>query len=180
MRTCSKRGISRTFRTFRTALFRVRVNHLNCVHGITNHDEGTFIAIFVGQIFNPERAVALPRLKDCLDTGLVLFDGKSGDLSDYVTDPVLGLDTIPPFARCKRAVKSVCIGGTARCGLSNSEWYQANLAKLMAYLLKGSDQETAARLGLDRWGEGGRIIGKRASTTVKATRLGRTGCGIVR
>jgi hypothetical protein len=63
----------------------------------------------------------------------------------------------------KRAVRSERIGGTARSGQDGSEWYLSNLARLLAYLLKGSDQTTAASLGLDRWGEGGRIIGKRVS-----------------
>jgi hypothetical protein len=63
----------------------------------------------------------------------------------------------------KRAVRSERIGGTARSCEGESEWYLSNLARLLAYLLKGSDQATAVRLGLDRWGEGGRIIGKRVS-----------------
>ena len=61
------------------------------------------------------------------------------------------------------AVKTVCIGGTARAGLSSSDWYQANLAALLAYLLKGSDEATGKELGLAKWSEGGRIIGKRIS-----------------
>ena len=61
------------------------------------------------------------------------------------------------------AVKTVCIGGTARAGLSSSDWYQANLAALLAYLLKGSDEATGKELGLAKWGEGGRITGKRIS-----------------
>jgi hypothetical protein len=63
----------------------------------------------------------------------------------------------------KRAVRSERIGGTVRCYEGGSEWYLSNLARLLAYLLKGSDEATAASLGLDRWGEGGRIIGKRLS-----------------
>ena len=63
---------------------------------------------------------------------------------------------IPRFA-----VKSVRVGGTARAGLSGSDWYQANLAALLAYVLKGSDEATGEGLGLDAWGEGGQIVGKR-------------------
>ena len=61
------------------------------------------------------------------------------------------------------AVKTVCVAGTARAGQSSSDWYQANLAALLAYLLKGSDEATGKELGLAKWGEGGRIIGKRIS-----------------
>ena len=61
----------------------------------------------------------------------------------------------------KLAVKTVCIGGTARAGRSGSDWYQSNLAAVLAYFLKGSDEATSERLGLDKWGEGGSIIGKR-------------------
>ena len=66
----------------------------------------------------------------------------------------------------KLAVKTVCIGGTARAGQSASDWYQANLAVLLAYVLKGSDETTGKRLGLDKWGEGGRITGKRVSISI--------------
>lgn len=66
MRTGSARVASHTSRTFRTALFRVRVSHLSKVHGITDHDERTFIAVLVRQVFHLERAVALPRLEDRL------------------------------------------------------------------------------------------------------------------
>ena len=61
----------------------------------------------------------------------------------------------------KHAVNSVCIGGTALAGLSGSEWYIANLAKLLAYLLKGTGEPTGRALGLAEYGEGGAIVGKR-------------------
>ena len=61
----------------------------------------------------------------------------------------------------KHAVKTVCIGGTARAGRSRSDWYQMNLARLLAYVLKGSNREAGLGLGLDAWDEGGSIIGKR-------------------
>ncbi len=69
----------------------------------------------------------------------------------------------------KLAVKTVCIGGTARAGQSASDWYQANLAALLAYVLKGSDAATAAKLGLGKWGDGGRITGKRISISTNLT-----------
>lgn len=65
---------------------------------------------------------------------------------------------VPPYA-----VRSVCIGGTARAGFSGSDWYLANLAYVVGYLLKGSDQSTGDALGLDKHGVGGSIIGKRLS-----------------
>ena len=58
----------------------------------------------------------------------------------------------------RHAVRSVFIGGTARAGLTGSEWYIANLAKLLGYVLKGTDEPTGQGLGLDAYGEGGGII----------------------
>lgn len=63
----------------------------------------------------------------------------------------------------KRAVRSECIGASSQSCLTGSDDYLANLARLVAYLLKGCDQATAANLGLERWNEGGRIVGKRVS-----------------
>jgi hypothetical protein len=63
----------------------------------------------------------------------------------------------------RHAVKSVCIGGTARAGFSGSDWYLANLAYVVGYLLKGSDEPTGDALGLDEDSGGGSIIGKRMS-----------------
>ena len=69
------------------------------------------------------------------------------------------------------AVKTKRIGGDARAANSGSDWYEANLAWLVAYLLKGVDPATSVALGLDRRKEGGRIIGKRlaASTNLRRT-----------
>lgn len=60
-----------------------------------------------------------------------------------------------------RALKSVCIGGSASSGQSGSEWYIANLAKLLAYVLKGTNEQTGIALGLADHAVGGSIIGKR-------------------
>ena len=49
-------------------------------------------------------------------------------------------------------------------GLSGSEWYIANLAKLLAYVLKGASEQTGRALGLTECSEGGAIIGKRIAT----------------
>lgn len=69
------------------------------------------------------------------------------------------------------SVKTKRIGGNVRAAGSRSEWYEANLAWLVAYLLKGVDPATSVVLGLDRRNEGGRIIGKRVAAS---TNLGRT------
>lgn len=73
--------------------------------------------------------------------------------------------------KCRRprngAVKTRRIGGTARSAVLASEWYQANLAKLLHYLLKGVDEPTAEALGLDAWAAGGDIAGKRLSISFK-------------
>ena len=63
----------------------------------------------------------------------------------------------------KRCVRSECIGASAQSASGGSEDYLANVTRLVAYLLKGCDPVTAAELGLERWSEGGRIIGKRVS-----------------
>ncbi len=61
------------------------------------------------------------------------------------------------------AVKTVCIGNSARAAASGSDWYEANLAWLISYLLKGVDPATANALGLDLWDRGGNITGKRVA-----------------
>lgn len=69
------------------------------------------------------------------------------------------------------AMDTECIGLSARAARSGSDWYEANLARVVAYLLKGVDPATANVLGLGRFNEGGRIIGKRVAAS---TNLGRT------
>lgn len=70
----------------------------------------------------------------------------------------------------KKAVKSVCIGRNARAACSASDHYRAHLANLLAYLLKGADEPTALALGLDDWGMGGSIKGKRVSICQRTSR----------
>ncbi len=65
--------------------------------------------------------------------------------------------------RIPNAVKTVCIGGNAEAAFSGSDWYQANLAYVVGYILKGVDERSGIALGLDRYAEGGAIIGKRLS-----------------
>jgi hypothetical protein len=63
------------------------------------------------------------------------------------------------------AIKTRPIGGTTSAAFSGSDWYQANLASVVAYLLKGVDAATGEVLGLDRFAAGGPIIGKRLSVS---------------
>ena len=71
----------------------MRVTHLSRVHGITDHDERTFIAVLVGQVLHLERAVALPRLEDRLDTRLVLVGGQRIAFVDPVTEEERSFET---------------------------------------------------------------------------------------
>jgi len=54
------------------------------------------------------------------------------------------------------------IGGTLRAATAAPEVYRINLAKIVAYILKGATAGVAASLGLARSREGGRVVGKRA------------------
>lgn len=62
-----------------------------------------------------------------------------------------------------KAVRTVCIGGSARCALAGGEHYSANLAYVVSYLLKGVDEHGGIALDLDRYASGGEIQGKRVS-----------------
>lgn len=53
------------------------------------------------------------------------------------------------------------IGGSIRAATSNPDHYDANLMAAAEYILKGGTAEAARALSLGRWGEGGRVIGKR-------------------
>jgi len=53
------------------------------------------------------------------------------------------------------------IGGTANVAATNPDLYAVNLIAAAEYVLKGIRYETAAGLGLARWGDGGRVVGKR-------------------
>ena len=72
-----------------------------------------------------------------------------------------------------KAIKTRPIGGTAMAGFSGSEWYECNLAAVVAYLLKGVSPDSAELLGLDRYACGGRIIGKRVSMSQNVRPAGR-------
>lgn len=57
------------------------------------------------------------------------------------------------------------IGGRLGLEASNPELHAANLQAALAYILKGADAEAAAQFNLERLDGGGRIIGKRCSTS---------------
>jgi len=65
------------------------------------------------------------------------------------------------------------IGGSTRAAFSGSDWYEDNLAAVVAYILKGVSPKTGETLGLDEYGSGGRIIGKRLSISQNLRPAGR-------
>lgn len=73
----------------------------------------------------------------------------------------------------KGAVKTRSIGGSAKAAFSGSEWYEDNLAAVVAYLLKGVSLEGGQALGLDIVAAGGTIIGKRVSISQNLRPAGR-------
>lgn len=72
-------------------------------------------------------------------------------------------------------IKTRSIGGSPLAAFSGSDWYEVNLARLVAYLLKGVSVEVGAALALDQSAEGGQIIGKRVSVSQNLRSAGR-GC----
>ena len=73
----------------------------------------------------------------------------------------------------KGTLKTRTIGGTANAAFSGSDWYEDNLAALVAYLLKGVSVEAGEALGLDQAAAGGWIIGKRISISQSLRPAGR-------
>lgn len=70
-------------------------------------------------------------------------------------------------------IKTARIGGTAGAAHSAPAAYRANLAAVVAYVLKGASQAAARKLGLNRLEAGGRIMGKRAATSQNIGRKAR-------
>lgn len=64
-----------------------------------------------------------------------------------------------------RTIKTTRIGGTAGAAHSAPATYQANLSKVLSYVLKGACPTAAAELELEQLQAGGLIIGKRAATS---------------
>lgn len=65
----------------------------------------------------------------------------------------------------RRVSRVVSIGGRLSHAAERGPHYQHNAARVRAYLLKGASNATGLALGLDRYGERGPIIGKRAGWT---------------
>lgn len=64
-----------------------------------------------------------------------------------------------------RVIHSKPIGGRLGLEVGNPELHAANLASALAYILKGASPEAASQFGLERLEPGGRIIGRRCSTS---------------
>jgi hypothetical protein len=73
----------------------------------------------------------------------------------------------------KGTIKTRAIGGTAKAAFSGSDWYEDNLAAVVAYLLKGVSVEAGEALGLDSAAAGGWIIGKRIAISQNLRPAGR-------
>ncbi len=64
-----------------------------------------------------------------------------------------------------RVIHSKPIGGRLGLEAGNPELHSINLTVALSYILKGADAEAAEQFGLARLEAGGRIIGKRCSTS---------------
>lgn len=64
-----------------------------------------------------------------------------------------------------KVIKSEPIGRRLGLEASNPALHAANVAAVMAYVLKGADPEAAAQFGLERLEPGGRVTGKRCATS---------------
>ncbi|OAO04002.1 hypothetical protein A8B75_07965 [Sphingomonadales bacterium EhC05] len=102
-------------------------------------------------------------------------DGSKGEhvhILLHIPEPILR-EFIQPMTRrwllrvtggkyVKGAARFDTIGQRASDYRNAPEIYRENLGKLVVgYLLKGASKEAARELGLPRWGDGGRIVGKR-------------------
>jgi hypothetical protein len=68
-----------------------------------------------------------------------------------------------PYRR--RVIHSKPVGGRLGLECGNPELHATNLEVAFAYVLKGASPEAAARFNLERLEPGGRVIGKRCSTS---------------
>jgi hypothetical protein len=70
-------------------------------------------------------------------------------------------------------IRTQRIGGRANAASAAPEVYEANLAAVVAYLVKGTSRDAAEALGLERQEAGGPIIGKRAGWSENVGRAAR-------
>lgn len=61
-----------------------------------------------------------------------------------------------------RVIDTRRVGGHANTATASPDHYQANLEAVADYVLKGAERDAAEVLGLGRWGDGGRIMGRRS------------------
>lgn len=71
-------------------------------------------------------------------------------------------------------IKTERIGGTINTATASPALHNENLAKVVGYILKGTDPSVAPILGLTRLEAGGTIIGKRAATSQNIGQAART------
>lgn len=64
-----------------------------------------------------------------------------------------------------RVIRSRPIGGRLGVEVNNPQLHAVNLDAALGYILKGANQEAAVQFALDRLEPGGRVIGKRCSTS---------------
>lgn len=67
------------------------------------------------------------------------------------------------------------IGGSLASASRGSERHWENVRKVLAYLLKGASVQAGVALGLARYGEGGKVIGKRCGRTQNIGKAARNG-----
>lgn len=72
-------------------------------------------------------------------------------------------------------IHSKPIGGRLGLELGNPDLHAINLEAALAYVLKGANLEALAQFGLQRFEQGGRVIGKRCGTSQNIGRTARAG-----
>lgn len=77
----------------------------------------------------------------------------------------------------KGVIQTGRVGGTADAAVASPEHYNVNLLYVGHYVLKGGSQAVSEALGLGRWGEGGRVIGKRCGMSRNLFRIKSTNSG---
>lgn len=77
----------------------------------------------------------------------------------------------------KRVIRSEPIGGRLGLEAGNPELHAINLEAALAYVLKGASPEAASQFNLERLEPGGRVIGKRCSTSQNIGAKARQACG---
>lgn len=70
----------------------------------------------------------------------------------------------------KGVIKTARVGGTANASIASPEHYNVNLLYVAEYVLKGGSKAISEALALGRWGDGGRIVGKRCGISRNLSR----------